>query len=216
MDMMQCVELILPSVGSCRTGVILHGEYSKTPLWFGEATYSDVYDASGGQLQYYEDEDGQIEAAYFFFDGFPLWAFYGDATCRAHIYYFDDRKILQGVYIQPVGSIAVQIRDLRMEPCFLKRHDNGIVYEVFDTLIMKCRDLFLRSTFPPTFMTAHNILFERIGLWFSASWENQDMLFSIGFFSKDWLHVPLQELGWAKMLKEREGRRAAASKNLQF
>lgn len=217
MDMMRCVELILPSVGSCcRTGVILHSEYGKIPLWFGEATYADVYDASGGQLQYNDDEDGQIGAMYFFFDGFPLWALYGDATCRAHIYYFDDRKILQGVYLEPVGPVAVKLGELRMEPCFLQRHDNGIVYEVFDALMIKCQDAFLKSSFPPTFITSHNVLFERKGLWLSASSENQDILFSIGFFSKEWLHVPLKELGWTKMLKEKEERRAAASQDLLF
>lgn len=215
MDMMQCVELILPSEDSSRAGVILHSDYSKTPLWFGEATYVDVYDASGGQLEYEDSDDGQTEAMYSLFDGFPLWALYGDATCRAHIYYFDERKILQGVHLEPVGSVSVKLDHLRMEPYFLKTHDEGMLYEVFDVLMIKCRDALLKPSFPPTFITSHNVFFEGKGIWFSASWGNQDILSSIGFFSKEWIHIPLEELGWAKKLREREERKASASKDLK-
>ena len=208
MSGMRCVELVPPSVGEAKPGVILYGEFSKTPLWFGEATYSEVFEASGGELIHGDDDDGLIEAMYGPIDGFPLWALYGEGDCTSHIYYFNDEQVLQGVTLEPVSGIAVRVGDLVVEPCYLERRDDGYQYPIYDTLVIKVREYLNWLLDWERMLLKYRGLYRQEGIFFAAGAENPDLLYSLGFFSRESLSVPLEVKGWAKYLREQEERRS--------
>jgi hypothetical protein len=205
---MRCVELVPLSTGEGRAGVIIHGEFSRTPLWFGEATYPEVFEASGGQLLHAGDEDGVYEAMYGPMDGFPLWALHGDGTCSAHIYYFDEHQVLQGVTLEPVMGVSVKVGDLVMEPYFLERRDDGYQYPTFDTLVVKACGYFTKFLEGERVLLKYRGLYRQAGVFFAGGAENPNLLYSLGFFSQESLSVPLEVKGWAQYLREQEERRA--------
>jgi hypothetical protein len=210
MTHMKCVELIPASIGPTKAGIVIHSEYQKTPLWFGEATYTDVFEASGRELAHEDDEDGVVGAMYSTLEGFPLWALYGDGGCLAHVYYFDEYQILQGVTFQPAAFVAVKIGDLVMNPYILARHDSGLEYATFDVLLVKLRNHLGELLKGERILTKYRGLYKNEGIWFSAGPENLDLVYSVGFFSQEALSIPLEEVGWSKVLQAREERRAAA------
>ncbi|RZM77801.1 hypothetical protein [Leptolyngbya iicbica] len=207
MTEMRCIEIVPPSVGAGKVGVIIHGEFSRTPLWFGEATYSEVFEASGRQLLHRDDEDGVYEAMYGPIDGFPLWALHGEADCTSHIYYFDDERVLQGVALEPVRGISVKVGDLVMEPYYLERRNDGYQYPIFDTLVVKARSYLDQCLEGDRLLLKYRGLYRQAGIFFAGGAENADLLYSLGCFSQEWLSVPLEALGWTNYLREREERR---------
>jgi hypothetical protein len=180
MSTITSIELLPSTNDSARAGVILKRGDQRTTLWFGEATYDDVYAASGQQVGY--TPPGEVEMPYTRWEIFPIYSVLRDVEklTFSHYYYFDEHRRLQAVDIHPVDDFSIRIAGIEA----YSMYQTGL--HVFGVSVPKLRRILDEYLSGEITEVGNFVLYRNAGLIVTGHSRAHEVSASLSLISQDW------------------------------